>query len=94
EADWDDAPETPEWFRKELREVYSGAVIVAGGYTPKKAEALLDKGYVEAVAFGRPFIANPDLPRRFADNLPLSDFDGDTLFGGDGQGYTTYEVAA
>ncbi|UWR66144.1 alkene reductase [Phaeobacter inhibens] len=94
EADWDDAPETPEWFRKELRKAYSGSVIVAGGYTPDKADAIIDKGYVDAVAFGRPFIANPDLPRRFAEDLPLSDFDGDALFGGDAAGYTTYGVAA
>lgn len=94
EADWDDAPETPEWFRKDLRKAFSGSVIVAGGYTPDKANAVIDKGYVDAVAFGRPFIANPDLPRRFAENLPLSEFDGDTLFGGDAQGYTTYVVAA
>ncbi|WP_306115485.1 MULTISPECIES: alkene reductase [unclassified Roseovarius] len=94
EADWDDAPETPEWFRKELRKAYSGSVIVAGGYTPDKANAVIENGYVDAVAFGRPFIANPDLPRRFAEDLSLSGFDGDTLFGGDAAGYTTYEAAA
>lgn len=94
EADWDDAPGTPEWFRRKLREIYSGVVMVAGGYMPDKAEAMLEKNCVDAVAFGRPFIANPDLPRRFAENLPLSDFDGDTLFGGDAAGYTTYRAAS
>ncbi|MFC4216737.1 alkene reductase [Pseudophaeobacter arcticus] len=94
EADWDDAPETPEWFRKELRKAYSGSIIVAGGYTPDMADAVIGSGYVDAVAFGRPFIANPDLPDRLAENLPLSPFDSDTLFGGDAQGYTTYGVSA
>ena len=94
EADWDDAPETPEWFRKELRAAYSGSVLVAGGYTPDMADAAINSGYADAVAFGRPFIANPDLPRRLAENLPLSPFDSDTLFGGDAQGYTTYEFSA
>jgi len=93
EADWDDAPATPDWFRKELREAYSGADIVAGGYTAEKANTLLNEGYVDAVAFGRSFIGNPDLPRRFAENLELSDFDGDTLFGDDAHGYTTYQTA-
>ncbi|WP_424983109.1 alkene reductase [Maritalea sp. S77] len=94
EADWDDAPETPEWFRKELRASFTGAVIVAGGYTREKAEFMINSGFVDAVAFGRPFIANPDLPYRFAQGLPITDFDGDTLFGGDAQGYTTYVALA
>ncbi|WP_297833739.1 alkene reductase [uncultured Roseibium sp.] len=94
EADWDDAPETPESFRAALREVYSGTVIVAGGYTKVKADRILADGYADLVAFGRPFIANPDFPRRLADGVPLADFDGSTLFGGDAAGYTSYPVAA
>ncbi len=42
------------------------------------------------MAFGRPFIGNPDLPRRFAEGLPLVSPDGDTLFGGDAWGYVDY----
>ncbi len=97
EADWDDAPETPSDFRVALRSAFSGKVIVAGGYNKDKAEAIVADGLADAVAFGRPFIANPDLPRRFAEGLPLASFDGAKLFGGDAQGYTTYpayEVAA
>ena len=90
EADWDDAPETPRDFRQALRENFSGAIIVAGGYDQDKAESILAEGLADIVAFGRPFIANPDLPRRFADGLPLAGFDGATLFGGNAQGYTTY----
>lgn len=92
EADWDDAPETPRDFRVALREAFSGAIIVAGGYDQAKAERILSDGLADVVAFGRPFIANPDLPRRFADGLPLSGFDGSSLFGGSAQGYTTYRV--
>jgi N-ethylmaleimide reductase len=90
EADWDDAPETPRAFRKALREAFPGAIIVAGGYDKNKADAILNEGLADVVAFGRPFIANPDLPRRYAEGLPLADFDGDTLFGGDRKGYTSY----
>ncbi|NSY40861.1 alkene reductase [Leisingera sp. ANG59] len=90
EADWDDAPETPRAFREALREVFPGAIVVAGGYDKNKAEAILAEDLADVVAFGRPFIANPDLPRRYAEDLPLAAFDGDTLFGGDQQGYTTY----
>ena len=94
EADWDDAPNTPVQFRHDLRAAYSGAVIVAGGYTRAKAEDIVARGLADAVAFGRLFIANPDLPWRFAAGVPLANFDGAALYGGGAEGYTTYEPAA
>jgi N-ethylmaleimide reductase len=90
EADWEDAPKIPEEFRHDLRATYSGAIIVAGKYTQQRGEDIVAKGLADLVAYGRPFIANPDLPRRFKEGLPLADFDGATLFGGDAKGYTTY----
>lgn len=90
EADWDDAPETPDSFRIALREAYSGRIIVAGRYDLARAQAILAAGHADLVGFGRPFIANPDLPRRLRENLPLAQFDPATLFGGDAQGYSTY----
>ncbi len=90
EADWDDAPQIPEQFRHDLRATYSGKIIVAGKYTQDRAETILDTGLVDMVAFGRPFIANPDLPIRFAMNIPLSDFDNTKLFGGSEEGYSNY----
>ena len=90
EADWDDAPQVPESFRHELRAVFSGAIIVAGGYDAARAEAIVDSRLADLVAFGRPFIANPDFPARVANGLPLASFDGSTLFGGDARGYSDY----
>lgn len=90
EADWDDAPETPDSFRQAVRQAFSGSIIVAGGYTREKAETILHSGLADAVAFGRPFIANPDLPRRLRDGLPLAEADTTTLFGGGATGYVTY----
>ncbi len=90
EADWDDAPQIPDDFRHTLRDTFHGRLIVAGRYDLSKAQALIRTGLVDLVAFGRPFIANPDLPRRLRDHLPLADFDGSQLFGGDAQGYTDY----
>jgi len=92
EADWDDAPQVPEQFRHDLRAVYYGKIIVAGKYTRERATAILEAGLADIIAFGRPFIANPDLPRRFAESLPLADFDGTTLFGGTAQGYSSYSA--
>lgn len=90
EADWDDAPTIPEQFRHDLRAAYSGAIIVAGKYTRDKAEQILDTGLVDLVAFGRQFIGNPDLSRRFAEDLPLAGFDQASAFGGGPEGYTSY----
>ncbi len=90
EADWDDAPQVPETFRHQLRAVYNGCVIVAGRYDLQRAEAILTSGLADLVAFGRAFVANPDLPARLLHGWPLSDFDGSRLFGGDEQGYSDY----
>jgi N-ethylmaleimide reductase len=94
EADWDDAPQFTEEFRKEIRTRFRRPIIVAGHYDLEKANWVLEHGYADLVAFGRPFIANPDLPRRLADGIPLASFDGSALFGGDDRGYTDYQRAA
>ena len=93
EADWDDAPAVPDSFRHALRAAFSGRVIVAGQYTPERARQILASGLADLVAFGRPFIANPDLPARYAAGLPLAPFDPAQLFGGGARGYTDYAAA-
>lgn len=90
EADWDDAPVTPEAFRHDLRAAFPGKIIVAGKYDKARAEATLGRGLADLIAFARPFIANPDFPRRLREDLPLASFDSETLFGGDAHGYSTY----
>lgn len=90
EADWDDAPQVPESFRVELRKVFKGSIIVAGRYDVARANEVIESGYADLVAFGRPFIANPDLPYRLMHQLPLSAFDKGPLFGGSAAGYTDY----
>lgn len=90
EADWDDAPEVTETFRQQLRDRFSRPIIVAGKYDMERAAWVLGRGYADLVAFGRPFVANPDLPHRLAHGLPLADFDGATLFGGTEYGYNDY----
>ncbi|EJR3606982.1 alkene reductase [Vibrio vulnificus] len=90
EADWEDAPEIPESFRIELREYFTNTIIVAGSYTQARADEVLEKGYADLVAFGRPFVSNPDLVARLKHQQPLAKLDGATLFGGDERGYTDY----
>jgi N-ethylmaleimide reductase len=90
EADWDDAPQFTEEFREAIRARFTRPIIVAGKYDKVRAEWVLAKGYADLVAFGRPFVANPDLPRRLAKGLPLAAFDPYTLFGGGEAGYSDY----
>jgi N-ethylmaleimide reductase len=90
EADWDDAPQFTQEFRQDIRAAFSNAIIVAGKYDRAKADWVLSQGYADLVAFGRPFVANPDLPRRLREGLPLAQLDAPSLFGGDAHGYTDY----
>ncbi|SEJ69434.1 NADH:flavin oxidoreductase / NADH oxidase family protein [Azotobacter beijerinckii] len=68
-------PGYPEGFREAVRARFPGAIVVCGGYTAVRAEALLQTGLADAVAFGRPYIANPDLVQRFAQGAPLAEAD-------------------
>ncbi|WP_101925047.1 MULTISPECIES: alkene reductase [Luteimonas] len=68
----------------------NGAWIVNNGYDKTDAEAAIDTGHADAVAFGRPFIANPDLVRRLRENAPLNEPDQATFYGGGDTGYTDY----
>ncbi|MXO66154.1 alkene reductase [Altericroceibacterium endophyticum] len=77
---------------KQLRGKYTGVYIGNGGYDAKSAADAI-RGGVDAVAFGRPFIANPDLPERYRRNLELNEPHQDTFYGGDETGYTDYPFA-
>ncbi|MEH6418287.1 alkene reductase [Pseudomonas sp. CGJS7] len=94
EADWDDAPDMPDAFREALRIVYRGTLIYSGRYTRERAEHALQSGWADLIGFGRPFIANPDLPHRLQHGLPLNPGDRARYFGGDERGYTDYPRAA
>ncbi|WP_414501303.1 alkene reductase [Zymobacter sp. IVIA_12111.31 C1] len=92
EADWDDAPEMPESFRQAMRSAFSGAILYAGKYTAEKARRIVDAGLGDLIGFGRPFIANPDLPARLAHDWPLNPLDAATMYGGTDKGYTDYPL--
>lgn len=73
-----------------LRARFRGKWIVNNGYDKAAAVAATQSGYADAVAFGRPFIANPDLVERLRTDAPLAAIDPDTLYGGGAKGYTDY----
>lgn len=90
EADWDDAPAMPQTFRRAVRDTFSGAIIYAGRYNAESGAQLLESGLADLVAFGRPFMANPDLPTRIANEWPLNPLNPATVYGGNAEGYVDY----
>ena len=77
-----------------LRQTFNGAYIGNGGYTAELAEQSLAANNSDFIAFGVPFIANPDLPKRFEQGAELNEVDPDTFYGGDAKGYTDYPSLA
>ncbi|MBN3761690.1 alkene reductase [Burkholderia sp. Ac-20365] len=75
---------------KDLRRVFAGTLIAAGGFTPDSAHRIIEAGDADLVAFGRLFISNPDLPERLRVGAPLNRYDRSTFYGGDARGYTDY----
>jgi N-ethylmaleimide reductase len=73
-----------------LRKLWPNAWIVNNGYTREMALEAVASGRADAVAFGKPFISNPDLTRRLRENAELSAWDQKTFYGGGAQGYTDY----
>lgn len=73
-----------------MRKIFKNKIIAAGGFEPESAEAIIEKGDADLVAFGRHFISNPDLPKRIKLGLPLNPYDRATFYGGDSHGYTDY----
>jgi len=79
-------------FRKQLRKRYHGTVIVAGNYTPEKGNVIIQSGLADAVAFGRSYISNPDLPERIMAGGPYNEWDKEYFYGGGSEGYVDYPV--
>src|SRR5712672_1170802 len=73
-----------------FRPHWRGTLITAGGFTGETANAAIEAGHADAIAFGRIFISNPDLPRRLQRGFPLTPYNRATFYGGDMAGYTDY----
>jgi N-ethylmaleimide reductase len=73
-----------------FRPIWRSVLISAGGFTGETAEAAIADGHADAIAFGRIFISNPDLPRRLQHGFPLTPYNRATFYGGEAAGYTDY----
>ena len=73
-----------------LRKIFKGTIVAAGGFEAGTAEEVVENGDADLVAFGRHFLANPDLPKRIRLGLPLNAYDRNTFYTFDARGYTDY----
>src|SRR6202046_180383 len=80
----------PPVATQRLRKIFKGKIIANGGFEPDTAAATVAQGNADAIAFGRYFVSNPDLPRRIREGFPLSVYDRDTFYTFDAKGYTDY----
>jgi N-ethylmaleimide reductase len=80
------AVNTAKLFRKS----FNGVLISAGGYKPETAKQAIGSNLVDAVAFGRLYISNPDLVRRVKEGKELNKYNRATFYGGTEKGYTDY----
>src|SRR5579871_2914008 len=88
EVNWQNVPSAMVLFRP----LWSDVLIAAGGFTGEAAEAAIADKHADAVAFGRIFISNPDLPRRLQHGFPITPYNRATFYGGEAAGYTDYPV--
>lgn len=83
-------PLGPQHLGPLLKQAFGGVVVMNEGYTKQTAEEVVESGEADAVAFGKLFIANPDLPKRFADNAPLNAPEPQTFYSHGLEGYVDY----
>ncbi|MEI6049746.1 MAG: alkene reductase [Bacteroidota bacterium] len=87
------SPEVPLELKKQIRNIFKNTLILSGGYEPERAETDLINGLGDLIAFGRPFINNPDLVERFRNSWPLSkDLDFNLFYSPGEKGYIDYPV--
>jgi 2,4-dienoyl-CoA reductase-like NADH-dependent reductase (Old Yellow Enzyme family) len=77
---------------KDVRQIFKGAFIINDGLTLESAELAIERGVADAAAFGRAYIANPDLVERFRRRAPLNEVDGMTVYTNDETGYNDYPL--
>ena len=90
DSSWSAGPSLSGEFHARLRQAYGGRIIVCGGYDAARGAARIEQGVADAVAYGRAFIANPDLVRRMREGAALNAPDPATFYGGAEHGYLDY----
>jgi 2,4-dienoyl-CoA reductase-like NADH-dependent reductase (Old Yellow Enzyme family) len=82
--------EGPDWLGPQLKQAFGGVYIANEKFTRESADAAIERGDCDAVAFGKAFIANPDLPERFVEHAPLNAPNATTFYTHGAEGYVDY----
>ena len=82
----------PDVATQRVRKLFKGKIIANGGFEPDTAAEAVARGHADAIAFGRYFISNPDLPRRIQEGLPLAAYDKNTFYTFEAKEYTDYPL--
>lgn len=75
---------------KRYRPIYKGTLMINSGFDQEKGNAVIERGDADLVSFGKLYVSNPDLVERFANNLPMADWDKDTFYTPGKKGFTDY----
>ncbi|MHB0755403.1 alkene reductase [Polaribacter sp. M15] len=92
-TDVSDIPYAIQNIAAHFRPLYNGTLMINGGFNQELGNKVLENGYADLVAFGKPFISNPDLAERFEKKLELTDWNKDTFYTPGPEGYTDYKNA-
>ena len=87
---FEETPEMDIHWHKFLRPLYKGVYFANGGFTEEKGEEFLQENVADAIVYGKLFLANPDLPKRFKTDAELNDWDASTFYTPGEKGYTDY----
>ncbi|WP_373074513.1 alkene reductase [Zeaxanthinibacter enoshimensis] len=93
-TDVSEIPYAVKEIAKHFRPLYKGTLIINGDFDQEKGNKVIEDGYADLVAFGKPYISNPDLVARFREGIPLTDWDKDTFYTPGKEGYLDYEIKA
>lgn len=91
-SDVSDIPYLEPNIAKRYRPMYKGTFVINNSFDQEKGNKIIEEGLADAVAFGKLFISNPDLPIRFEENAPLQEWDQNTFYTPGEKGYTDYPL--
>ncbi len=90
-SDVSDIPYAETEIAKRYRPIYNGNIIINGGFDQEKGNKVIEEGDADMVAYGKPYVSNPDLVKRFEQNVSLTDWDKDTFYTPGKKGFLDYE---
>jgi N-ethylmaleimide reductase len=93
-TDVSEIPYAVSEIAKYFRPLYNGTLMINTSFDKEKGNKIIEDGLADLVAYGKPFISNPDLVERFENNLELADWDQDTFYTTGAKGYTDYPKAS